>query len=339
MVLNRDDQPRVDLDTTYDHKHPKTITATHKPALTTRNDFVNAYPSVLQMSYSFMETETTKRACVGVVKAHYVFPKTTTQQAADLDMLRNDPQLQPWMSNREVDCITVDGAIDEGPCHSEVQFYWTERHINYEKVCTPVTSRHSGGSYRNSAELMNGGLSQAHCNLFNPSTLNGSNYCPNGLDEKKLKTNLDEATEVYNDRVQGGSCCGSPILIMKGAVVDMHCHQHLTFIKGGKKAKEKLQSEEPELYNYFQDVWTVRNNHINTSVPANYVFHLTLCGKSTCVRPRCKRGETSAHTRWFKGRPPVTWLPILVPDPDRPGHFMKAEDLINGKDKCPADVM
>lgn len=120
----------------------------------------------------------------------------------------------------------------------------------------------------------------------------------------------------------------------------MHRHQHLlTFLKGSKKAKEKLQSEEPELYRYFQDIWTVRNNHINTSVPANYVFHLTICGKSTCVHPRCKRGETSAHAKWFKGGPPVTWLPIPVPDPDRPGHFMKAEDLIHGKDKCPADVM
>lgn len=61
MVLNRDDQPRFHQDTTYDHKHSKTITTTHKSALTTRNDFVNAYPSVLQTtSYSFMETETTK---------------------------------------------------------------------------------------------------------------------------------------------------------------------------------------------------------------------------------------------------------------------------------------
>lgn len=341
MVLNRDDQAGFRLDTTYDHKHSKTITATHKPALTTRTDFVNAYPSVLQTtSYLFMETETTKRACVGVVKAHYVFPKNATQHAADLDMLQNDPQLQPWMSNREVDCIRVDGASDEGPCHSEVQFYWTERHINYEKVCTLVTSRHSGGSYLNRVELMNGGLSQAHCNLFIPSTLNGSNYGPNGLDEKKLKKNLEEATEVYIDRVQGASCCGSPVLLMKGAVADMHRRQYLlTFLKGSKKAKEKLQSKEPELYNYFQDVWTVRNNHINTSVPTNYVFHLTLCGKSTCVHPRCKRGETSAHTKGFKGGPPVTWLPIPVPDPDRPGHFMKAEDLIQGKDKCTADVM
>lgn len=46
MVLNKDDQAGFGLDTTYDHKHSKTITTTHKPALTTRTGFVNAYPSL-----------------------------------------------------------------------------------------------------------------------------------------------------------------------------------------------------------------------------------------------------------------------------------------------------
>ena len=30
---------------------------------------------------------------------------------------------------KEIECIRVDGASDEGPSHEEVQFWWTERHF------------------------------------------------------------------------------------------------------------------------------------------------------------------------------------------------------------------
>ena len=76
VLLNCDDQSGFRLDTTYDHKHSKTITLTNRPALTTRTDFVNDYPSVIQTtSYLFMETDTSKQACVGVVKPHFTYPK------------------------------------------------------------------------------------------------------------------------------------------------------------------------------------------------------------------------------------------------------------------------
>ena len=48
VLLNRDNQSGFRLDTTYDHKHSKTITLPNRPALTTRTDFVNDYPSVIQ---------------------------------------------------------------------------------------------------------------------------------------------------------------------------------------------------------------------------------------------------------------------------------------------------
>lgn len=331
VLLNRDDQSGFRLDTTYDHKHSKTITISNNPALTTRTDFVNSYPSVIQTtSYLFMETETSKQACVGVVKPHFNFPKNAAQHAADLEFLQNLPDLEPWLANKPIDCIRVDGASDEGPSHIEVQFNWTERHVKYAKVATLVTSRHSGGSYLNRVELMNGGLSQAHTNLFILSTLSGSNNGPDGLDEAKLKHNLELAAEVYIDRVQGASCCGSPVQLFKGAEADMTRRQHLlTFLKGNKKDKKQLKAEHPELYKYFEDIWDVRNRHVNKSVPHNYIFHLTLCGESECIHPRCKNGETSCDTKWYEDGPSVTWLPIPIPDPERPGHFMKPEDLLH----------
>ena len=64
-------------------------------------------------------------------------------------------------------------------------------------MCTVVSSRHSGGSYLNEVELMNGCIAKAHGNLFIPSTLAGSNFDSNGLSAKKLNKNMDIATDVY----------------------------------------------------------------------------------------------------------------------------------------------
>ena len=225
-----------------------------------------------------------------------------------------------------------------------MQLFWTERHTKYEKVATIVTSRHSGGSYLNRVELLNGGLSQTHSNVFIPSTLSGPNVGQNGLDKNKLRDNLELATDIYIDRVQGASCCGTPVVLKEGAVADMDRRQQLlTFLKGSKKAKQTLQSEMPELYKYFDDVWTVINNHMNKSVPTNYIFHLTLCGSSLCMHPRCKKGETSSETKWYPNGPPVTWLPLPVPDTERKGHFVKAKVLIeefnSGHFRSETDVM
>ena len=39
---------------------------------------------------------------------------------------------------KDIDCIRVDGASDEGPSHHEVQFWWTEWHMLNNKVATIV---------------------------------------------------------------------------------------------------------------------------------------------------------------------------------------------------------
>lgn len=179
---------------------------------------------------------------MGVVKPHFTYPKNAAQHAADLEFLQNSPDLQPWMANRPIDCIRVDGASDEGPSHVEVQFHWAERHVKHAKVATLVTSRHSGGSYLNRVELMNGGLSQAHANLFIPSTLSGSNYGRGGLDKVKLKQNLEIATEVYIDRVQGSSCCGSPVQLFKGQSLICHAAKSYSpFSKATRRTNSYLK--------------------------------------------------------------------------------------------------
>ena len=131
-------------------------------------------------------------------------------------------QVQSVLKNKDVDCIRVDGASDEGPSRLEVQFMWTERHLKMQKRCTVVTSRFSGGSYLNQVELLNGCLAVGHSNLFIPSTILGSNLgADGGTDKEKLHANIDAATDVYINSVSRTKCAGNPIVLVKGAQNEM----------------------------------------------------------------------------------------------------------------------
>ena len=136
----------------------------------------------------FLPTSSTSASCIGVVKPHVVYDKNPCQHMADLNMLGKQQQ-NTVLFQRESDgqkkdvwFIRVDGGSDEGPVHKEVQFLWTEKHIQEAHTCTVVTSRHSGGSYLNLMELMNGCLAVAHSNCFIPSTLGGPVNGENGID-------------------------------------------------------------------------------------------------------------------------------------------------------------
>lgn len=73
-------------------------------------------------------------------------------------MLHSKDELEPWMKDKAVDCIRVDGAGDEGSSHHEVQFYWTKRNFLLGMKATIVRTRHSGESYLNRVEMQNGCL-------------------------------------------------------------------------------------------------------------------------------------------------------------------------------------
>ena len=288
MVLNRDDQSGFRLDTTYTHKLHKATALTDKPETTTRTDYVNKYASVIHTtSVMFLGTSTTDERCVGVVKAQHLYKKNAAQHASDLVMLQSKDELEPWMKDKAVDCIRVDGAGDEGPSHHEVQFYGTERNFLLGKKATIVTTRHSGGSYINRVEMQNGCLTIAHSNLFIPSTLTGPNITGQGLDYDRLATNLDVAIDVYINRVNGAPCGESEIALYKGAI-DEHAkrlqdrrHKLLIFLKGLKKMKSTLKETKPNDYSYFEKIWFLRNRHMVKGLPEQYVFSYYLVMKLT----------------------------------------------------------
>ncbi|CAH3158015.1 unnamed protein product [Porites lobata] len=113
-----------------------------------------------------METENTSDVCAAVVKGQALFRKNAAQHLSDLTMLQQtNPSFKESLA-KDIECIRVDGASDEGPGHEEVQFYWTERHLSMSKACTIVTTRHSGGSYLNKVELLNGCISKIIFNMW-----------------------------------------------------------------------------------------------------------------------------------------------------------------------------
>ena len=55
-------------------------------------------------------------------------------------MLESKDELLSLENSTTHKCIRVDGVINVGPSHEEVQFWWTEQHIFRKKVATLVTS-------------------------------------------------------------------------------------------------------------------------------------------------------------------------------------------------------
>ena len=132
IIINRDDASGYRLDTSTTHASPA---VQNKDVLTTHTDYVNRHPSILQTtSYNFTGTKTTKEKCAGVVKAAKVFPKNPTQHFADLQMLTEKPEFSTVFytdsgSPKQIECVRVDGATDEGPSHDEVKYWWAVRHL------------------------------------------------------------------------------------------------------------------------------------------------------------------------------------------------------------------
>lgn len=136
MNVGRDDRAGFRLDTLSTSKQFGTLTLKDNVPVTTRTDYVNPYPSVLQTtSYNFPPTGTTNEICGGVVKAKKLFPQNPAQHYADILMLEKHEDMKPAYLNpltgkqKDIECIRVDGGGDEGPVHEEVQYWWTKRHL------------------------------------------------------------------------------------------------------------------------------------------------------------------------------------------------------------------
>ena len=253
VIINRDDASGFRLDTTYTQKQHRILQEKEKPELTTRTDFVNNYKTVLQTtSYLLMETENTSNICIGLVKPQKLIPKNPAQHAADLSKVSSSNEAKTALQGKQIDCIRVDGSVDEGPSHLEIQFNWTERHLQEGKACTVVSTRYSGGRYLNKVELQNSCLALGHSYLFIPSTIHGTNLDDDkNINQDKLKQNMETAIDVYINSVSGSPCFGTKIVLIKGANEEEASLYHsrrknlLRFLRGSKKQVEELKRTFP----------------------------------------------------------------------------------------------
>lgn len=89
-----------------------------------------------------------------------VFLKNAAQHASDF-LLQDANGVQVAFVNpitgkpKQIECIRVDGATDEGPSHLKIQYWWTLRHFTRPTFVTLVTAR-NGASHLNRVELQNG---------------------------------------------------------------------------------------------------------------------------------------------------------------------------------------
>ena len=167
--VNRDDASGFRLDTLATHKQFAAPTVRGCDVLTTHTDYVNRYPCILQTtSYNFTGTPMTPEVCAGVVKATPLHYNNPTQHAADFEMLKTKESLSaafyaPDGNEKNIICVHVDEASDEGLPHDGVQFRWALEHLISERLVilvTLVTARSSGSSFLNQVEDMPTFLSQ-----------------------------------------------------------------------------------------------------------------------------------------------------------------------------------
>lgn len=146
-------------------------------------------------------------------------------------------------SPKEIDCIRVDGASDEGPAHEVVQYWWTEQHVAHDKIASLVTSRSNGSSYLNRVELQNGCLSLGHSNTFIPCTLGGSCVDPDvgHVDEGNLKYHLDLDISAHISRTDGCSFGTTGIKLVRGSNSELYLDINNYLMKKAKKRKAFLK--------------------------------------------------------------------------------------------------
>ena len=244
VLVNRDDQAGFRLDSTFTHKNYPSLSV--KPTVTIRTDFLNKYQAQLQVtSYNFSKTTTTDELCAGVVKASGLHEKSPAQHGADMSVIESmDVMASAFLDDnreyKEIECVRVDGATDEGPSHAEVQFIWCERHVNRKTKVTLVITQCSGDSYLNRVELQNGCLSRGHSNTFIPSTLHGVPYSENGEFDKKLHgKNMSAALDQYISRVDGTPCMKTVIHLTEVPKTMILCHGEVSLWCFLKEIKRK----------------------------------------------------------------------------------------------------
>ena len=105
---------------------------------------------------------------------------------------------------------------------------------------------------------------------------------------------------------------------VKNSTQLMNRESLLVCLKGSKTDKEKLKYNNPALFEYFQNIWTVCCQHMVKGLPSQYCFMLLCRYNNDCPHPVCKKDVPPSEYRWYSGGPSVNMLPLPVIDIERP---------------------
>ncbi|CAB4010429.1 Hypothetical predicted protein [Paramuricea clavata] len=114
-----------------------------------------------------------------------------------------------------------------------------------------------------------------------------------------------------------------------------------SFDEGKKEEREKQKKDHPENYARAQAIWNLRKRHMRTDVPLKYIFCLSCCYQPDCEHSLCRKGKPSEEPTWYVGGPPLSFIPVPCPDPERCygseqcsecngacyGHYLKLDEL------------
>ena len=79
----------------------------------------------------------------------------------------------------------------------------------------------------------------------------------------------------------------------------------------------RLKQSDPDLFKYFENVWSVHENHMNKDLPKKYIFMLNLCFKPECPHPLCLDKSVRRDAAWYEYRPVLSYIPVPISDPAR----------------------
>ena len=118
--------------------------------------------------------------------------------------------------------------------------------------------------------------------------------------------------------MDGCPCGETQIKLFKGSNSEQYqtMSSHLlVYLKGSKKNKEV---KHPNLYQHFEDIWSVRHRHMVTGLPQAYIFFLRCCYEQECIHPKCRQNPVACTSTWYPGGPSLSHIPLPVHDPQRP---------------------
>jgi hypothetical protein len=220
LLINRDDQAGARTGTIFTNSKHKTFQVVGERAIGTRTDYMPKHKCLIQpTNYLFQHSKNTTDASISVVKSNACHPKSPAQHYRDLvETVQTDEVVADRFKGadgqpKQIEFYRVDGGSDEGPSHIVVQYYHALRHLTRGVLLSLVTARHSGGSFLNNVERLNGSQGMAASNLFIPTTLLGSNSNDRGEidDEKVSKSMLAGIRLVYLPHVDGAAGFNGPL--------------------------------------------------------------------------------------------------------------------------------